>query len=47
MKFHWFAEVTYPDLPKDFPEKYHSAWVDTPAHLHDPLRVGQVWSFRH
>lgn len=43
MKFHWFAEVTYPDLPKDFPEKYHSAWVDTPAHLHDPLRVGQVY----
>lgn len=43
MKFHWFAEVTYPHLPKDFPEKYSSAWVDTPAHLHDPLKVGQVY----
>jgi alkanesulfonate monooxygenase SsuD/methylene tetrahydromethanopterin reductase-like flavin-dependent oxidoreductase (luciferase family) len=43
MKFHWFAEVTYPHLPADFPEKYSSAWVDTPAHLADPRKTGQVY----
>ncbi|MDZ7728111.1 MAG: LLM class flavin-dependent oxidoreductase [Dehalococcoidia bacterium] len=43
MKFHWFAEVTYGHLPKDFPEKYHSAWVDPPAHLHDPKKVGETY----
>src|SRR5262249_53806197 len=32
MKFHWFAEVTYPHLPADFKERYKSAWVTPPAH---------------
>ena len=43
MKFHWFAEVTYPHLPADFAEKYPSAWVDVPAALHDPLKVGETY----
>ncbi len=43
MKFHWFAEVTYPFLPDDFAEKYPSAWVIPPARLHDPLKVGQTY----
>lgn len=43
MKFHWFAEVTYPHLPTDFAEKYPSAWVDVPANLHDSLKVGETY----
>jgi alkanesulfonate monooxygenase SsuD/methylene tetrahydromethanopterin reductase-like flavin-dependent oxidoreductase (luciferase family) len=43
MKFHWFAEVTYPHLPADFPQKHRSAWVDPPAHLADPLKVGETY----
>lgn len=43
MKFHWFAEVTYGHLPADFPRKHHSAWVDTPAQLADPLLVGETY----
>ncbi len=43
MKFHWFAEVTYPHLPADFPQKHHSAWVDPPASLMDPLKVGETY----
>ena len=43
MKFHWFAEVTYPHLPADFPKRYHSAWVDPPPHLMDPVKVGETY----
>ena len=43
MKFHWFAEVTYPHLPDDFRERYDSAWVTPPAHLHDPRKVGETY----
>jgi alkanesulfonate monooxygenase SsuD/methylene tetrahydromethanopterin reductase-like flavin-dependent oxidoreductase (luciferase family) len=43
MKFHWFAEVTYPFLPDDFAEKEPSAWVTIPKKLHDPLKVGQTY----
>src|SRR5215213_6754807 len=43
MKFHWFAEVTYPHLPADFPQRYHSAWVDPPPHLMDPVKVGETY----
>src|SRR5580658_1597450 len=42
MKFHWFAEVTYPHLPADFRERYPSAWVTPPAHLGDPKKVGEI-----
>jgi alkanesulfonate monooxygenase SsuD/methylene tetrahydromethanopterin reductase-like flavin-dependent oxidoreductase (luciferase family) len=43
MRFHWFAEVTYPHLPDDFRERYDSAWVTPPAHLIDPLKVGETY----
>lgn len=43
MKFHWFAEVTYPHLPVDFPQKHRSAWVDPPASLLDPLKAGEMY----
>src|SRR5262249_57952121 len=43
MKFHWFAEVTYPHLPADFRERYRSAWVTPPAHLCDPQKVGETY----
>jgi alkanesulfonate monooxygenase SsuD/methylene tetrahydromethanopterin reductase-like flavin-dependent oxidoreductase (luciferase family) len=41
MKFHWFAEATYPHLPADFAEKYRSAWVDPPPSLLDPVLGGE------
>ncbi len=43
MKFHWFAEVTYPHLPDDFRERYDSAWVTPPAHLCDPIKAGETY----
>ena len=43
MKFHWFAEVTYPHLPPDFRERYDSAWVTPPAHLCDPIKAGETY----
>lgn len=43
MRFHWFAEVTYPHLPADFRERYDSAWVTPPAHLLDPRKVGETY----
>ena len=43
MRFHWFAEVTYPHLPADFREKYPSAWVTPPAHLCDPRKAGEMY----
>ncbi len=42
MKFHWFAEASYPKLPADFREKKISSWVDTPKHLADPAVVGEM-----
>ncbi len=43
MRFHWFAEVTYPHLPDDFRERYRSAWVTPPAHLIDPVKAGEMY----
>lgn len=43
MKFEWFHLMPYPDLPADFPEKYHSVWVDVPADLYDPVRGHAVY----
>ncbi len=43
MKFHWFAEVTYPHLPADFRERYNSAWVTPPAHLIDSAKAGEMY----
>jgi alkanesulfonate monooxygenase SsuD/methylene tetrahydromethanopterin reductase-like flavin-dependent oxidoreductase (luciferase family) len=43
VKFHWFAEVTYPHLGADFPARYDSSWVTPPPHLLDPLKVGEMY----
>jgi len=40
VKFHWFAEATYDDLPEVFPQRYPSGSVDFPASLIDSRRVG-------
>ena len=41
MKFHWFAEVTYDDLPPDWPPPGVGSWVDPPVDLIDSGRVGE------
>ncbi len=43
MKFHWFAEATYPHLPSDFPERGLSSWVSTPPGLAEPVKVGETY----
>src|SRR5438094_310803 len=44
MKFHWFAQETYPHLPADFAEKYSSAQITMPPGLADPVKVGQTYT---
>jgi alkanesulfonate monooxygenase SsuD/methylene tetrahydromethanopterin reductase-like flavin-dependent oxidoreductase (luciferase family) len=41
MKFHWFAEATYDDLPEQFPQRHPSVMVDLPMSLVDSRRVGE------
>ncbi|HXW83363.1 MAG TPA: LLM class flavin-dependent oxidoreductase [Candidatus Binataceae bacterium] len=43
MKFHWFAEVTYPHLPENFREQHPSAWVTPPSRLIDPVKMGETY----
>ena len=43
MRFHWFAEVTYPHLPRDFRERFSAGWVTPPVSLADPLKVGETY----
>jgi alkanesulfonate monooxygenase SsuD/methylene tetrahydromethanopterin reductase-like flavin-dependent oxidoreductase (luciferase family) len=43
MKFHWFAEATYPHLADDFPERGLSSWVSAPTDLMDPVKVGETY----
>ena len=43
MKFHWFAEVTYPHLPATFAETNDSSWVDVPRSLADPQLVKNMY----
>jgi alkanesulfonate monooxygenase SsuD/methylene tetrahydromethanopterin reductase-like flavin-dependent oxidoreductase (luciferase family) len=43
MKFHWFAEVTYPFLPDDFAERHPSAWVTVSPSVADPLKIGETY----
>lgn len=43
MKFHWFAEVTYPFLPDDFAETNPSAWVTVSPSVQEPIKVGQTY----
>lgn len=42
MKFHWFAEVTYPHTTAEEVKDNHT-WVDAPATMHDPLKVGKTY----
>jgi len=42
MKFHWFAEVTYPDLPREAKTGY-SSWVTPDWRMVEPRRVGEVY----
>ncbi|MCO1656247.1 LLM class flavin-dependent oxidoreductase [Pseudonocardia humida] len=43
MKFHWFAEATYPALPTTYPQRHPSGSVDVPAALVDPHRAGELY----
>ncbi|CAN5489620.1 LLM class flavin-dependent oxidoreductase [soil metagenome] len=43
MKFHWFAEVTYPKLPKDFVERGELNWVKPNPAIFDPRESGEMY----
>lgn len=43
MKFHWFAEATYPHLPPNFPDMGLSSWVSTPWSLADGKKAGDMY----
>src|SRR5581483_6456053 len=43
MKFHWFAEATYPHLPDDFPDKGVSSWVTAPTSFAEPQKLGEMY----
>ena len=43
MKFHWFAEVTYPNVPKDFVESGELNWVKPTPSLFDPRESGEMY----
>jgi len=42
MKFHWFAEVTYPELPLA-PKPGYSSWVTPDWRMVDPVKVGETY----
>ena len=44
MKFLWFHLMPYPDLPRDFKEKYDSVWVDIDPGLFVPERGHEVYN---
>lgn len=43
MKFHWFAEVSYPGLPTEHNGQPYSTWVDTPIEFADSRTVGDTY----
>jgi alkanesulfonate monooxygenase SsuD/methylene tetrahydromethanopterin reductase-like flavin-dependent oxidoreductase (luciferase family) len=43
MKFHWFAEATYPHLPDDFPDRGVSSWVTAPTSFAEPQKLGEMY----
>jgi alkanesulfonate monooxygenase SsuD/methylene tetrahydromethanopterin reductase-like flavin-dependent oxidoreductase (luciferase family) len=43
VKFHWFAEVTYDDLPPEFPPPGGGSWLDSPIGLSDSQHVGEIY----
>jgi len=40
VKFHWFAQYYYTDLPKSYSKNVRSAWVTAPRSVADPTRIG-------
>ncbi|HLF72076.1 MAG TPA: LLM class flavin-dependent oxidoreductase, partial [Dehalococcoidia bacterium] len=44
MKTYAFHLMTYPDLPDDFKEKYHSVYIDIPSALYDPVRGHEIYN---
>ena len=43
MKTSFFHLMPYQDLPADFEDRYHSAWVDAPNEMSDPVRCQQYY----
>ena len=41
MRFHWFAQQYYTQLPADYGDTVHSSWVTAPAGVADPAQVGR------
>ena len=41
MRFHWFAQQYYTELPEDYGTSIHSSWVTAPAGVADPTQVGE------
>lgn len=41
MKFHWFAQQYYTQLPEDYADTAHSSWVTAPQSAMDPEQVGR------
>jgi alkanesulfonate monooxygenase SsuD/methylene tetrahydromethanopterin reductase-like flavin-dependent oxidoreductase (luciferase family) len=44
MKLEMFHLHPHRELPEDFPERYHSVWVDVPSDLFDPARGHQMYN---
>jgi alkanesulfonate monooxygenase SsuD/methylene tetrahydromethanopterin reductase-like flavin-dependent oxidoreductase (luciferase family) len=44
MKISFFHLMPYQDLPTDFENRYHSAWVDAPNELFDPEKGQQYYA---
>src|SRR4051794_32463446 len=43
MKFFFFHLMPWPHLPKDFEQKYDSAWVWLPNSLYDPVKGHELY----
>jgi alkanesulfonate monooxygenase SsuD/methylene tetrahydromethanopterin reductase-like flavin-dependent oxidoreductase (luciferase family) len=41
VRFHWFAQQYYTQLPTDYGDTVHSSWVTAPASVADPAQVGR------
>ena len=41
MKFHWFAQQYYTDLPGDYADTIRSGWVTAPIRVADPAQIGR------
>jgi alkanesulfonate monooxygenase SsuD/methylene tetrahydromethanopterin reductase-like flavin-dependent oxidoreductase (luciferase family) len=41
VKFHWFAQQYYTQLPEDYGDTVRSSWVTAPTELVDPAQIGR------